>query len=83
MFAGGLVTLLALVPLGLRPGVPAWYRRLGGAWLTRWAAGVAALAAAALGAGLLAAETPLTRLDEALFRAVNGLGHGPDALWTL
>jgi membrane-associated phospholipid phosphatase len=81
--AGGLVTLLALLPLGLRPAVPAWYRGLGGAWLARWTAGLAALAAAALGAGLLAAETPLARLDAALFRALNGLGHGPEALWTL
>ena len=69
MVAGGLVTLVALVPLGLRPRVPAWYRRLGTAWLARWTGALAALAAVALGAGLLVAQTPLARLDAALFRA--------------
>jgi undecaprenyl-diphosphatase len=82
LVAGGLVTLLALVPLGWRPGAPAWYRRAGAAWLAGWAAALVALAAAALGAGLLVARTPLAGLDAALFRAVNGLGHGPGALWT-
>ena len=33
--------------------------------------------------GLLVAQTQLARADEAAFRAINGLGPGPEWLWTL
>ncbi|WP_343233023.1 MFS transporter [Miltoncostaea marina] len=75
---GGVATLSALVPLApmlaghrlRRPRRPARTpaRRL---------AGLAAVAAACLGAGLLVAGTPLRRADHALFRLLNDLGPGP------
>jgi undecaprenyl-diphosphatase len=68
---GGLAALAALIPLvGLprrRPG------RLGIAL---------ALLAPVPALGLLIAHTGLQRLDEELFRAINGLGPGPELLWT-
>jgi membrane-associated phospholipid phosphatase/predicted MFS family arabinose efflux permease len=68
---GGLAALAALIPLvGLprrRPG------RIGVAL---------ALLAPVPALGLLIANTGLQRLDEELFRAINGLGPGPDVLWT-
>lgn len=83
MLAGGAVTLAALAPLGVRLGALARLRRLGAGWLARWTVALGALAAVVLGVGLLVANTPLAGADEALFRAVNGLSHGPEALWTL
>lgn len=83
MLAGGAVTLAALAPLGVRLGALARLRRLGAGWLARWTVALGALGAVVLGVGLLVANTPLAGADEALFRAVNGLSHGPEALWTL
>jgi MFS family permease len=69
---GGLAALTALIPLvGLprrRPG------RIGVA-LT--------LLAPVPVLGLLVAHTGLQRLDGELFRALNGLGPGPEPLWTV
>jgi MFS transporter, DHA1 family, tetracycline resistance protein len=68
---GGLAALAALIPLvGLprrRPG------RIGVA---------AGLLATVPALGLLIVQTGLHRLDEELFRAINGLGPGPEVLWT-
>jgi dolichol-phosphate mannosyltransferase len=66
---GGAATLTALVPL---VGVPS-IRSPGRAAL--------ALLTAVPVLGLLAAQTSAGRLDESLFRAINGLGPGPDLLW--
>jgi membrane-associated phospholipid phosphatase/predicted MFS family arabinose efflux permease len=68
---GGAAALVALVPL---VGVPRPRGR---------AAAAGVLLAAVPLLGLLVARTPLHRLDEELFRAVNGLGPGPEAMWTL
>lgn len=68
---GGAAALTALVPL---VGV----RRPGGR-----AATAGSLLVAVPVVGLLVAQTPLRRLDEELYLAVNGLGPGPDLLWTL
>jgi DHA1 family tetracycline resistance protein-like MFS transporter len=69
---GGFAALAALIPLvGLprrRPG------RIGVA---------VALLATLPTLGLLIVHTGLHRLDEALFRAINGLGPGPEVLWTV
>ncbi len=67
---GGLAALAALLPLvGVpRPG------RIGAA---------VALLATVPPLGLLIAQTGLQGLDESLFRAINGLGPGPDVLWTV
>jgi MFS family permease len=69
---GGFAALAALIPLvGLprrRPG------RIGVA---------VALMATLPTLGLLIVHTGLHRLDEALFRAINGLGPGPEVLWTV
>ncbi|MBD0328695.1 MAG: MFS transporter [Thermoleophilia bacterium] len=88
---GGLVTLAALVPLlracwlGTRvvPGL-SLPRRLGSArfWWS-WLGAGAAVWLAVLGFGVLLDPTPLQELDERLFLAVNGLGHGPDWLWDI
>jgi membrane-associated phospholipid phosphatase len=68
---GGIATLAALVPLLGVPRLP----RLG-----RPSLAVALLAPVPV-LGLLAAQTGLARPDEALFRAINGLGPGPQWLW--
>jgi MFS family permease len=76
-FLGGAVTLIGLVPLVgvcLRPTA---------LWAGRWAGSVAALYLLVLATGLLAAATDLQRVDEALFRWVNGLGPGPQLLFEL
>jgi MFS transporter, DHA1 family, tetracycline resistance protein len=69
---GGFAALAALIPLvGLprrRPG------RIGVA---------VSLMATLPTLGLLIVHTGLHRLDEALFRAINGLGPGPEVLWTV
>jgi MFS transporter, DHA1 family, tetracycline resistance protein len=68
---GGLAALAALVPL---VGLP------------RWRPGRTSIALALLApipvVGLLVANTGLKSLDGELFRAINGLGPGPDLLWT-
>ncbi|MGH3134665.1 MAG: MFS transporter, partial [Gaiellaceae bacterium] len=68
---GGIATLTALIPL---VGVP----RVRGRART-----AAALLATVPVLGLLVANTEVSRPDETLFRAVNGLGPGPDLLWTI
>jgi MFS family permease len=69
---GGLAALAALIPL---VGVP---RRRPGR------IGIAlALLAPVPALGLLIAHAGLQRLDEELFRAINGLGPGPELLWTV
>jgi membrane-associated phospholipid phosphatase len=67
---GGLATLGALLPLGVavRPRT-----RL------RLAAGLLAVVPVL---GLLVAQTRVHELDEWLFRTINGLGPGPDLLWS-
>jgi dolichol-phosphate mannosyltransferase len=69
---GGVATLTALVPLvGSAP-------RIRG----RGRTAVALLATVPV-LGLLVAQTAVHRLDESLFRAINGLGPGPELLWTI
>ena len=84
---GGLATLAALVPLS-RQSAPfatraAFARFPGPRWLATWAGSLGLLALITLTFGGLVAATPLQRLDEELFRLVNGLGPGPEVLWTL
>jgi MFS transporter, DHA1 family, tetracycline resistance protein len=69
---GGLAALAALIPL---VGIP---RRRPG----RIGVAVALLATVPT-LGLLIVHTGLHRLDEALFGAINGLGPGPEVLWTV
>jgi membrane-associated phospholipid phosphatase/predicted MFS family arabinose efflux permease len=69
---GGMAALAALLPLA---GLP---RRRPG----RVAVALALLAPVPA-LGLLIAHTGLQRLDEELFRALNGLGPGPELLWTV
>ena len=84
---GGLATLAALVPLSRGVAVSAprilLSRMPGLRWLATWASLLGLLALLVLGFGRLIAATPLQRLDEELFRLVNDLGPGPEALWTL
>jgi maltose/moltooligosaccharide transporter len=68
---GGGATLLALVPL------------LGAVRPRGRTVAIATLLVAVPVLGLLVAQTGLHRADEAVFRAINGLGPGPDWLWTL
>jgi MFS transporter, DHA1 family, tetracycline resistance protein len=68
---GGLAALAALIPL---VGLP---RRRPG----RTGVALALLAPVPV-LGLLVANTGLHRLDEGLFRTINGLGPGPEVLWT-
>jgi membrane-associated phospholipid phosphatase len=68
---GGIATLTALVPLvGIRP--PRSRNRF------RTALGLLALVPVL---GVLVAHTDVHRADEWLYRAINGLGPGPDLLW--
>jgi MFS family permease len=69
---GGLAALAALIPL---VGLPR--RRPGRVALAL------ALLAPVPALGLLIANTGLQRLDEELFRAINGLGPGPELVWTV
>ena len=78
--AGGIATLLALVPL---LGTASLRGLLRGGWTLRWIGALAALYAGILAVGLLFAATPLHELDERLFRWVNGFGPSPDVLWSL
>jgi membrane-associated phospholipid phosphatase len=83
---GGLATLAALLPLSGSAGVAprAVLARIPGLrWLAIWASSLVLLALLVLAFGRLIAATPLQRLDEELFRLVNDLGPGPEALWTL
>jgi dolichol-phosphate mannosyltransferase len=84
---GGLATFAALLPLSRETvaSLPraALARLPGLRWLTVWAGSLALLALLTLAAGHLIAATPLQRLDEKLFQLVNGLGPGPEALWTV
>jgi membrane-associated phospholipid phosphatase len=69
---GGVATLSALVPLvGSKPKVR------GRGWTA-----VALIASVPI-LGLLVAQTTLSRPDEWLFRQINDLGPGPEALWTV
>jgi dolichol-phosphate mannosyltransferase len=68
---GGVATLTALVPLiGVR-------RPRGRRWQ------VATLLATIPVLGVLVAQTAVGRLDEALFSVINGLGPGPELVWTI
>jgi MFS family permease len=79
----GVVTLAALVPLsrvcGERPRLalhlPSPH------WLVRWAGYLVAIWGLTVGTAHLIGRTALQRLDETLFQAVNGLGHGPEEVW--
>jgi membrane-associated phospholipid phosphatase len=72
-FLGGLATLTALVPLmGPRLGRPRGRRHL-----------AAGLIATVPMLGALVAQTGAHRADEWLYRAINGLGPGPELLWTI
>ena len=71
---GGLATLAALVPLTV-----AQLPRLGRA---RGAVLLGSIWAAILALGIVVERTRLQGADEWLYRQVNGLGPGPDWLWT-
>ena len=76
---GGIVTLAALLPLGLRIRIPSWAPSV--RLVLRIAAALVGVYAVVLATGLLVAATPLHELDERLFLAINGLGPGPELLW--
>jgi MFS family permease len=80
----GVVTLAALLPLLRVPGprrepleIHAPPRNI----VMRWGARLAGVYTSMLVVGFLVSATQLQGADEALFRAVNGLGHGPEELW--
>lgn len=84
---GGAVTLTALVPL-VRVPAPERVSRLRSVrsiavpprrWLLSWTGAVVSVAALVLALGLLLGATGLGA-DEAVFRAVNGIGHGPQLM---
>jgi MFS family permease len=77
---GGIATLAALIPL---TGVGSRFMRRSTSWTLRWVAALGALYAAILALGLLLEPTGLHRADEWLFQRINGLGPGPDVLWTV
>ena len=70
-FLGGIATLIALVPLVGFPRPRATFRIALG------------LLAVVPVLGLLITQTEAHRGDEWLYRAVNGLGPGPDLLWKI
>jgi membrane-associated phospholipid phosphatase/Na+/melibiose symporter-like transporter len=84
---GGLATLAALAPLSqastarVAPRLRTHFPPL--RWLAGWAASLTLLALATLGAGRLIAASPLQSADKELFLLVNGLGPGPEVLWTV
>jgi maltose/moltooligosaccharide transporter len=73
---GGVATLIALVPILGTPRLPRLRMRPG-----RATAAIALLAPIPL-VGLLVAHTRVAELDQALFRAINSLGPGPEWLWS-
>ena len=73
-FLGGIATLTALVPLVGVPRVRRVKSRL------RLALGLLAVVPVL---GLLVARTEAHRFDEWLYSAINGLGPGPELLWTI
>ena len=80
----GVVTIAALLPLlrvpglrGKRPELHAPPPHI----LMRWGVLLAAVYVSILVTGFLVSATQLQGVDESLFRAVNGLGHGPEELW--
>ena len=79
----GVVTLGALVPLSKVCGeCPRREFQLPSPhWLVRWSAYLFALWGVMVGTAHLIGRTALQRIDEALFQAVNGLGHGPEEIW--
>jgi membrane-associated phospholipid phosphatase len=84
---GGAVTLAAVVPLALVSRYVGCDERLlrlhvpGRRWLAGWTSLLVAVYGLTLGTGLVFAVTGLHRVDEALFRAINGLGPGPKLLY--
>jgi membrane-associated phospholipid phosphatase len=68
---GGAATLAALIPLG------------GAVRLKNRGAMAFALLATIPPLGLLVAHTSVQGLDESIYRAINGLGPGPELLWTI
>jgi MFS family permease len=85
MFAlSGIVTLAALIPLLRVPGLRSERLELRAPprnVLMRWGVLLAAAYASILAVGFLVSATQLQGVDEALFRLVNGIGHGPEELW--
>jgi MFS family permease len=82
----GVVTLGALLPLLRVPGPrrqPLEIHAPPRSILLRWGAQLAAVYTSILVVGLLISATQLQGVDEALFRAVNGLGDGPEELWEM
>ena len=73
-FLGGIATLAALLPLTRVPRLP----RVRATPRT-----ALALVAIAPALGLLVANTELARVDAWLYGAINGLGPGPELLWTI
>jgi membrane-associated phospholipid phosphatase len=83
VLSGG-VTLAALLPLLRVPGLRSDRLALQAPprhALMRWGVLLAAVYAGILAVGFLVSATQLQGVDEALFRLVNGLGHGPEELW--
>jgi MFS family permease len=80
----GAVTLAALLPLLRVPGVRRERLALQAPprhAVMRWGVMLAAVYTGILFVGFLVSATQLQGVDEALFRMVNGLGHGPEELW--
>jgi MFS transporter, DHA1 family, tetracycline resistance protein len=77
---GGIATLTALIPLS---AVGSRLVRAWASWTVRWVGALVALYSVILVLGLLLEPTGLHRVDEWLFRAINGLGPGPDLLWEI
>jgi membrane-associated phospholipid phosphatase/MFS family permease len=88
---GGVATLLALVPLARVGGAPRTHEARTRAlarlprprWLLGWTGAVVGASGLVLGFGALVGTTRLSWIDEALFRAANHLGPGPNLLWQL